>query len=487
MNTIIAMNIYASIMIIIIILLRLFFITKISKRTFKILWFLVVLRLIVPVFIPFRITIHHAIINYNLENAIIYPLKNAERLKTTYTLEHTSNASFFIIVWLLGVIISFSIFISAYIRALKKFKKSSKTYNSEFLHIIKSFKLSRKIDIKISNYTQTLLTYGIFRPTIICPSNIFEYKKNYITYAMMHELIHIKNFDVVYKIITIISVCIHWFNPLMWVMLNFSIRDIELSCDEELLIRFPNSKFNYASTLIEFEEKRNNVFIFNAIGKNAVKERIELIMKFKKMSISHLCISICIILIITVLFAFSIKVETNAELATNVTSDSYVAASYEGTNIKDGYQNIVSFENGLEISLPPTAGYGVLRDVPKEEYKSGENAVYALEECFKDYSDFTYPVDTKNDNVYYYGGFNIHSEKGKNVYAMLGGTVIFSEFAFPFGNAIIIDHGDGNVWIYGHCNDLCVNVGDKVESGDIIAHVGSTGEAIDNMLYVYKY
>ena len=42
---------------------------------------------------------------------------------------------------------------------------------------------------------------------------------------------------------------------------------------------------------------------------------------------------------------------------------------------------------------------------------------------------------------------------------------------------VLIDHGGGIETLYGHCSELKVNVGDRVEKGQVIALVGNTGRS----------
>ena len=54
--------------------------------------------------------------------------------------------------------------------------------------------------------------------------------------------------------------CVHWFNPLVWVMYILANRDIELSCDEAVVRLFgENAKTDYAQALISMEETRSGL------------------------------------------------------------------------------------------------------------------------------------------------------------------------------------------------------------------------------------
>lgn len=291
MNTILTMSLYASIMVVIIVMMRIFFITKLPKKTFKILWLLAALRMLIPFFVTVRLKMPQYLYN---NGAINSPSG------------HNNTFEPVLIVWLTVAFAAFSLFAAAYLREIKKYKDSRPAHNSELAHIINSFGLSRKVSVKINNKTETLLTYGIIKPQIICPQDLFEYQKESIRYALSHELIHIKNFDALYKLIIAASVCIHWFNPFSWIMLTLASRDTELSCDEELLKKYPDSGYGYALALIEFEEKRNAFHIINAFGKNAVKERIELIMKFKKATVISVIAAVCIVSCTAAVFAVAV-------------------------------------------------------------------------------------------------------------------------------------------------------------------------------------
>jgi len=74
-----------------------------------------------------------------------------------------------------------------------------------------------------------------------------EEKPNYI---LTHEFIHIKRFDYAWKLLFAAAVCVHWFNPLVWLMYILANRDIELACDEKVLQIFGRkSRASYGLTL----------------------------------------------------------------------------------------------------------------------------------------------------------------------------------------------------------------------------------------------
>ncbi len=80
-------------------------------------------------------------------------------------------------------------------------------------------------------------------------------------------------------------------------------------------------------------------------------------------------------------------------------------------------------------------------------------------------------------------GLDICAEKGTSIYAVKGGTVTSAKYDGAYGNCIVINHGDGTSTRYAHSSKLLVSVGDVVETGEVIALVGSTGRSSGNHLH----
>ena len=72
-------------------------------------------------------------------------------------------------------------------------------------------------------------------------------------------------------------------------------------------------------------------------------------------------------------------------------------------------------------------------------------------------------------------GIDIGAASGSSVVAFNSGKVIFSGYNGGYGNTVIVDHGGKISTLYAHNSKLLVKVGDKVEKGQVISKVGSTG------------
>ena len=81
-------------------------------------------------------------------------------------------------------------------------------------------------------------------------------------------------------------------------------------------------------------------------------------------------------------------------------------------------------------------------------------------------------------------GLDIAAQKGTPIKAIAEGTVIFASTSGSYGNLVKIDHGNGIESWYGHTSKMYVTIGQKVNAGDIIAAVGSTGNSTGPHLHL---
>jgi septal ring factor EnvC (AmiA/AmiB activator) len=80
-------------------------------------------------------------------------------------------------------------------------------------------------------------------------------------------------------------------------------------------------------------------------------------------------------------------------------------------------------------------------------------------------------------------GLFIRADTGQTVKAVADGRVVYADWLRGFGNLLIVDHGGGYMSLYGNNESLLKQVGDKAQSGETIASVGSTGGALESGVY----
>ena len=298
MTALLSMTLSASVIIAAVVVIRSLFIHRLPKRLFVILWTAAALRMLVP--LSFSVNIPHE--NTQPENAIVGEFTQTGSPEANTGTTGSLNRELILeIVWAGGAVLSLGIMTALHLRSRRELSTALPLENAEISSRISAEKLRRKITVKVSSRVTSPLTYGVINPVIILPKGLPADSEE-MRFALAHELAHIRRFDVLLKLIFTAAACVHWFNPLAWAMLSLAGRDIELSCDEEVLKQLGCKREDYAMALIRLEERRS-IPTGASFGRNAVRERIEAIMKFKKTTLAGIIVSACLIAGTTTAFA----------------------------------------------------------------------------------------------------------------------------------------------------------------------------------------
>jgi beta-lactamase regulating signal transducer with metallopeptidase domain len=148
--------------------------------------------------------------------------------------------------------------------------------------------IRRPVELYENPLSASPLLLGLFRPRIVLPSAAVSEED--FRHIALHELTHCKRLDPAYKWLVQLTVCLHWFNPLVWVMAREIERSCELACDEAVLrILAPEERRSYGDTLLRALETGGGYRAAPgsvSLGESAelLKERLRGIMNFKKAS-----------------------------------------------------------------------------------------------------------------------------------------------------------------------------------------------------------
>lgn len=82
-----------------------------------------------------------------------------------------------------------------------------------------------------------------------------------------------------------------------------------------------------------------------------------------------------------------------------------------------------------------------------------------------------------------HAGVDIAASTGTPIYAADSGVVTMAQWYSGYGKIVVIEHGNGKSTLYGHCSEILVRLGSKVEKGQLIARVGSTGRSTGSHLH----
>jgi len=387
-----------------VLLLRLIFNKSIKKSVFVILWIVVLFRLAIPLSIPSPTSVFNLFNNsstqasvsntgiadlmpnfirdnliyeneYNVsqDNSVYNQSKASEAespdvaaaqdvidntdrkisqntpVTSGYSISFSDIAA---IIWLAGIIVLASFGGTVYFLTLRKIKKSA-----AFEHIVlneckQSLNMKRHIKMLKSKEIESPFVYGIFKSKILLPESVTKADNKSLAHILMHELVHIKRFDNMLKLISSLILCIHWYNPIVWLCYVLMQRDIESSCDEKVLaVLGYNARGEYAFSLYEFASRKYSIESagFTSFSEANTKSRISNVLNYKKSSISAMIISLCIIVSIIIGYATNPLSNNNAPFY----DSKVVYVAEDGlyyANISDGKGSLLV--KGNDISTP---------------------------------------------------------------------------------------------------------------------------------------
>lgn len=438
--SLVQMSLSAALMIVAIIILRALTIERFPKKTFLVLWWIALLRLLIPFSIPSVMSFYSwfdpnlpAVVEQSSAMESTFEpvlddssetMENSTQFEMTPILdtdikyvEVKPSKSFSEIffdalpaIWGVGIGVIAAFFGINYWKGIREFRMSLPVENEFVDEWLSSHQLRRNITIRQYDCIHTPLTYGIFRPVILLPKESLKQPPSTLNFILTHEWVHIRRFDCVTKILLTAALCIHWMNPLVWVMYLLFNRDIELSCDETVLhLLGRNRRSDYALALIDMEEQKSGFASFTSgFGRNAIEERIRAIMKMKKASIITILAAVVVVACVSILFATSAK---NNPIDTELPSSESETVSDKILTNDDQMKQEVSVKTSKKTFSPAERfaeleKYGVMF-VPSETDSTKGDLYYngELVKFFADPNpngDFSFYSETEGSNLSLY-------------------------------------------------------------------------------------
>lgn len=221
---------------------------------------------------------------------------NTDGSKTAYYYRHTNGkiepaktlSAYFLSagsrVWAAGVLLLWFWFLLSYIRLKYRLQFSMRLYRG----------------IYETDAVASPCVVGFIKPRIYLIPGLTDLQKMHI---LLHEQMHIRYFDPIWKAVSFLIISIHWFNPFLWLMYRIFQGELEKACDERVLARLgEDKKADYSESLLALSASknwnRNQKWKFPtpiAFGEDHIKSRIKQILTYKK--------PLTIISVLTVLLA----------------------------------------------------------------------------------------------------------------------------------------------------------------------------------------
>ena len=417
------MSFTGGILILAVIVIRALAINMLPKKAFNALWGISVVRLMIPfsiqsVFSVYSLMGSHAPGNGSQTIRVLPIGASGQAIPLTSSVLNAANAvSTWTIVWAAGVLVCAVFFSLAYWKCWKEFQTSLPVGNDFTENWLCVHQQRRRISIRQSGRFSAPLTYGVVHPVILMPMSTKWENTDSLEYVLTHEYVHIRRFDSIRKLVLIVVLCVHWFNPLVWVMYVLANRDIELSCDEAVVRLFgENAKAAYARALISMEETRSGLTpLCNNFSKNGIEERIIAIMKIKRTTVFSFIMTGLIVAGTATMFATSANAQpqqaesvgqgSGTEIVTKPDSIPQVDDSF-GTFFKDGGRAAGADTEDIKTAVPVQSddiyGAPVEKNSVLADDLSGDNIIY---------------FDTEAERDEHFRALEANAEKGLDRYA----------------------------------------------------------------------
>lgn len=158
------------------------------------------------------------------------------------------------------------------------------------------------------DHLTTPFVLGIVRPRIYIPFHLSAEEKPYI---LAHETYHIRRGDPIVRLLAFVLLTFYWINPFVWIAYFLMIRDMEMSCDEAVLLQLGTQiKKAYSNSLLTFATGRKQVtFSPLAFGESGTSGRIKNILDLKKPKVWGSLLAILAVILAAVFCLTSQKTE----------------------------------------------------------------------------------------------------------------------------------------------------------------------------------
>lgn len=259
---VIYISIISTVLIVLLLLVRGIFGTKIHKVFFTLAWTFILMRLVLPI-------------------GMVVPMERPEWIMKIHGLLKGVSFSWFVWIWFAGACVTAAVFIVRYVMCGRMLREALPI--QKVPDIDEEMFTFMGIRVYVSDRISSPVTFGIFQQRVLLPRYYMNLTREQLKFILIHEKIHIDCHDNFQKFLIILAVCIHWFNPFAWLMYVCSNRDIELACDEKVIRQVGEvDREGYANVLISLaSEQVVGKTVYSGFAGSAIRKRIMMIMGYR--------------------------------------------------------------------------------------------------------------------------------------------------------------------------------------------------------------
>lgn len=294
--------------------------------------------------------------------------------------------------------------------------------------IIKANEVIRHGDLNLVCLKEVQSPYSFFNYVFLNPSILSKTQNKQI---LLHESIHSKQLHSIDLLIIELVKSIFWFNPIIY-LFKRDLLEVHEYCADRACVKKEQNKIDYQQCLLQHVESKMNLNLTSAFNSSLTLKRIKMIKKSNTSVLAHLkLIFIIPVLIISMLsFDYTELKPNNSEAEVLVTESNYM----------------VPIKPSAEVRVTSTYGKRM------------------------------HPIKKK---MLFHKGIDIAAPKGTPIYAIADGLVKKRQDKHvegkAYGRFLIIEHEKGVASLYSQMNSYAVKLGEKVNRGDIIGYVGTSG------------
>ena len=219
--------------------------------------------------------------------------------------------------------------------------------DSRIEELVNSFRLKRQVQIYINDGIKVPITYGVICPKIIIQSQVLE-DNNLLKYVIIHEMVHIKKFDIVLTHIKNVITCLFWYNPFILVASRYMEDDLELLCDKLVIQRVGDTVKNrkeYCLSMLRLVELKE-IQEKSVLKLHPTKERMIITKRWKR-GLSGICTLVLMIALSITVFA-DIGVNKNNQVIEN-------GDFFQEELLEDDMVRVITEEEYEQLTLEETA------------------------------------------------------------------------------------------------------------------------------------
>ena len=361
-------------------------------------------------------------------------------------------------VWVMGAVLLLIFKVIRYFCLRRRFLQRSRAFS----HSLPVQYTRRYVRVRVSTETMTPLLMGACHPTLFLPD--IPLNEMELEHILSHEMAHLRHGDLWHQWLVLLAKCVHWFNPMVYIVAHEWQRACEIACDHTAVKHLDaQGAAEYLRTVLRLASMKSGRVHLLATGMTGsgrlLKTRFLMVKRRKKFSTRR-----------------------------KVTASILAVILAMGTIGIGGV--LIGFAVGEETPVVVTDAPAppLLPEEKIEEEKEVGDTTWRWPCPASQTVSYTYGMRWGK----WHGGVDISAEEGAIVVSAADGTVAALEcdgYNHGHGRYVVIDHGinaDGQSVItqYAHLSDVHVQVGERVAAGQTIGTVGVSGDVTGPCLHV---